>query len=429
MPERSCEPGPWVLVVEEDARKRERIRSVFARHGYQVEAAEGEQEAIAKVREIPFDVALLSAHLSGALRFSSPSSRLPTTPSGSSHAERLAPGLTGSQEPQSPRSRERSEPGDGLPKVLNRLRPEMVCLVLNRRSYRRASLSTAEMLAHTERLLRQRDEHQRNRRLARCFRETLLPQPLLQAPGYRIAGVYEPGGHRESPGAASGAPSKSAGHSASPSVVCSSHAGDGLGGDFFDLFPIPDGRMGLMIGDVAGRGLEVASTTAMARFYARAYAHQEPVPARVLQATNLALARDLPEERFVTLFFGLLDSKRRTLHWASAGHDPPYLLLPGAETPRCLGPTGMALGIHPEATFEECSLEIPADALLLLYTDGVTDPWERNGAAEPAPLVPLLVAARDLPPEEVARHILTAAREEARGALEDDVSLIVLRGV
>jgi len=407
MPERSTERGPLVLVVEEDARKRERIRRVFARNGYQVEAADGEREALAKVRETPFDIALLSAHLSAGAR---------------GEGRGVRNGLSSALGP-------RPSPLPSLPKQLQRLRPEMVCMVLNQRSYRRASLTTAEMLTYAERLLRQREEAQQNRRLARCFRETLLPQPLLQVPGYQIAGVYEPGGHRGSRMIDGQLPAEADCLPNPPSAVGNLHSGDGLGGDFFDLFPLPNGRIGVMIGDVAGRGLEVASSTAMARFYARAYAHQDPEPAQVLQATNLALVRDLPEERFVTLFFGLLNTERRTLHWASAGHDPPYLLPPGAESPRSLGPTGMALGIHPGARFSDCTLELPADSLLLLYTDGVSDAWERNGTADPPPLARLLLAARHSPADEVARQILAAAREEAGGFLEDDVSLIVLRGV
>jgi hypothetical protein len=350
-----------------------------------------------KVLGTPFDVALLSAHLS----------------------ERSLPAVL-------PDSCSALQPHEHLPEQLRRLRPEMVTLVLNRRSYRRASISTVQMLSLTERLLRQREEAQRNRRLARCFRETLLPGPSLKIPGYEVACVYEPGGHSRL------ATSDSIlriveDASAAGKIESRNPQSDGLGGDFYDLFLLPDGQIGVLIGDVSGRGVEVASLTAMARFYARAYAHQDPSPAQVIQLTNNALARDLPEERFVTLFYALLDPAARVFDWASAGHDPPLALPPRAGSPVSLEPTGLALGVMPGANYRERCLPLPEGAILLLYTDGITDPWERNGTT--APLARLLEAARDQSAAEVAARVLAAARAEAGGVLEDDVSLIVLRGV
>jgi serine phosphatase RsbU (regulator of sigma subunit) len=387
-----AERCPRVLVVEGNARKREQIRRAFARRGYRVEAAEDECEALAKVRQTPFEVALLSAHV---------------TPDTSGEAGALEPPPA----PGAPRSAAggRRPTAESVKRRLMGIRPEMVCLVLNQRAYQRAAMPAQQIISLTERLLRERALKARDRRLAQRLEDTLLPQPLFSLPEFEIACVYDP-----------------------------ATVEDGLGGDFFDFFPLPSGRLGLLLGDVAGRGLEAAPFTAMARYYARAYAHQHESAAWVLGEVNRALERDTPEEMFVTLFFGILDPPSRRLLWASAGHDAPLLLdpapssLPISASPRrpvsSLLPTGAALGILPGATYREECVRLPPGSLLLLYTDGVTDPWARHGEWETTPLERLLLAHAERPAEEVSREIMAAMRAEAGTFRGDDASLIVIRG-
>jgi phosphoserine phosphatase RsbU/P len=360
---REGDRSPRVLVVEEDARKREQFRRAFARRGYRVEAAQDEGEALAKVRQIPFEVALLSAHMAG-----------------------VADGKALTR-------------AESVKTQLLRIRPEMDTLVLNQRAYRRATMPARQMISLTERVLREREIKARDRRLAQRLEDTLLPQPFASLPEFDIACIYEP-----------------------------ATVEDGLGGDFFDFFPLSNGRLGMLLGDVAGRGLEVAPFTAMARYYARAYAHQRESAAWVLHETNAALERDMPEELFVTLFFGILDPPSRQLLWASAGHDAPLLLQPDWTDPILLSPTGSALGIIPGTTYGEHTVVLPPGALLLLYTDGVTDPWARHGEWETTPLQRLLCAHAGQPAAEVSAAIMAAMHAEAGGSRSDDASLIVIRG-
>jgi serine phosphatase RsbU (regulator of sigma subunit) len=378
---------PRVLVVEGNARKREQIQRAFARRGYRVEAARDEGEALAKARQTPFEVALLSAHV---IPEASAAAGPPGVPAG---------GRRRGQTTSRASLASGAPPAESVRTRLLRIRPEMVCLVLNRRAYERATMPANQIISITERLLRERKVAARDRRLAQRLEETLLPQPLLSLPGFDIACVYEP-----------------------------ATVEDGLGGDFFDFFPLPSGRLGMLLGDVAGRGLEAAPFTAMARYYVRAYAHQRESAAWVLGEANTALERDIPEERFVTLFFGILDPPSRQLLWASAGHDTPLLLEPHRATATLLPPTGSALGILPGATYREQCVTLLPGSLLLLYTDGVTDPWARHGEWETTPLQRLLLAHAERSAEEVTREIMAAMRAEAGGFRGDDASLIVIKG-
>jgi serine phosphatase RsbU (regulator of sigma subunit) len=356
-------------VVEADARKREQIRRAFARRGYRVEAAVDEGEAVAKVRAHPFEVALLSAHL------------VMDPADGWSVAT------------------------SGIDKRLRLLRPEMTCLVLNQREYQPTTMPTRQILTLTERVLRQREVAQRDQRLARRLEESLRLEPCLSLPEFDIACIYEP-----------------------YTTTMRESARDGLGGDFYDVFTLPDGRVGILLGDVSGRGLQVATFTAMARYYARAYAHQRPSAAYILEQTNAALEHDIGDEMFVTLFCGILDPRTRQLTWANAGHEAALYLDPVASTPVPLLPTGAALAMLPDALYEEETHTLSPGSLLLLYTDGLIESWARQGQWEKTPLRHLLLENRNRSAGEIAGTLFGAVRETGDHG-GDDLTLIVIRSV
>ncbi len=200
-----------------------------------------------------------------------------------------------------------------------------------------------------------------------------------------------------------------------------------VGGDFYDVFQVPDGRLALVIGDVSGKGLGAAVHTAMAKYLLRGFAHGSPEPAAVLEQVNDALCFYVPDNMFVTLFFGLLDTSTGLLYYANAGHEPPLLWSRSTGRVRSLASTGRALGFVRGGDFlcEEAALE-PGD-VLVMYTDGVTE--ARNGGRlfDVSGVRDAVREAAGQSAARVAELIETRAREHAGGRLTDDIALLVVR--
>jgi GAF domain-containing protein len=142
------------------------------------------------------------------------------------------------------------------------------------------------------------------------------------------------------------------------------------GGDVFGIWTLPGGGLGLLVGDVSGKGLEVAATAAMVRFFAEARTFDCPRPAEVLAQTNAILLGRMPEELFVPAFLGVIEGHR--LRWCNAGH-PPALLLRRGGGVEALGTTGLPLGIEAGAAYQERELELVPGDVLVAATDGL---WE-----------------------------------------------------
>ena len=152
--------------------------------------------------------------------------------------------------------------------------------------------------------------------------------------------------------------------------------GDGslVGGDFYDVFSLGDGRWGLMIGDVCGQGVVAASLTALVRYTARAAARQWSSPADVLRFTNSTLAEHDLGERFCTILFASIepDEEGAALTVAIGGHHPPLLHRPGQEI-TTVGVPGSALGLLPDALITDTSVRLSPGDTLVLFTDGVIE--------------------------------------------------------
>jgi serine phosphatase RsbU (regulator of sigma subunit) len=151
-------------------------------------------------------------------------------------------------------------------------------------------------------------------------------------------------------------------------------------GDFLDLIPLPEGRWGLVIADVSGKGLPAALYMALSRTLIRTFAFRyEAEPEIVLAAANYRILQDTDDELFVTAFYGILEPTTGRLVYASAGHHAPYLLRAADGSASPLDATGAPLGLLPAASWERAVTEIgPGDAVVL-YTDGVTDAENESG--------------------------------------------------
>ncbi|MDN4174214.1 SpoIIE family protein phosphatase [Nocardioides sp. SOB77] len=230
--------------------------------------------------------------------------------------------------------------------------------------------------------------------VASTLQQALLPDRLPDVPGLRLAAAYRP---------------------AERSVQ--------VGGDWYDVLALPDGRVALCIGDVAGQGLTSALVMGQLRTAVRAYALEGLSPTESVAALDELMDR-MPGASFTTMFLGHLDVVSGVLTWCNAGHPPPVVLAPdgraevlgGEVTP----PLGAAFGLAPA----EGRTQVPDGASLVAYTDGLVEDRETQLDGGPERLVELL---RHRAGSEVGQLVddvlgLLAGRERT-----DDVAVLVLQ--
>lgn len=147
------------------------------------------------------------------------------------------------------------------------------------------------------------------------------------------------------------------------------------GGDFFDYLELKDGRWGLVVADVAGKGLPAALVMLAARAYLRTLALEGRGPREVMEGANRLLAADNARSvNFVTAFYAELDPAAGVIRYVNAGHNPPLVLDPAADAPAAkLGLTGIPLGIRPDEAYREAETALAPGGLLAIYSDGVTE--------------------------------------------------------
>lgn len=146
-----------------------------------------------------------------------------------------------------------------------------------------------------------------------------------------------------------------------------------VGGDFYDVFELGNNRLGVLIGDVADKGVPSAIFMARAHALIIAEADRASTPGEVLTMANKHITRFEKSRQFVTALYGVLDAETGEFSYARAGHEPPLLLDPQGEVHRLPHKPGMALGLWENIMLDENKIQIPQGSLLVMFTDGMTD--------------------------------------------------------
>ena len=154
-----------------------------------------------------------------------------------------------------------------------------------------------------------------------------------------------------------------------------------VGGDFYDVFELGNNKIGVLIGDVADKGVPSAIFMARAHALIIAEADRAMTPGEVLMMANTHITRFEKSRQFVTALYGVLDTTTGEFSYARAGHEPPLLLNANRDVERLPHKPGMALGLWEDILLDENSLNLPKDSLLLLFTDGMTDCRSPSGEA------------------------------------------------
>jgi serine phosphatase RsbU (regulator of sigma subunit) len=183
-----------------------------------------------------------------------------------------------------------------------------------------------------------------------------------------------------------------------------------IGGDYYDVIDLDDGRLAFVVADVAGKGLPAALLMMLLRGSLRSLLAAGLRGSALITALNRHLVGNTPDNRMVTCFYGELESTTGRLTYVNAGHNPPYLVVGGEE--QTLNATSMVLGMFEALSFEEASAELPDGARLLLYTDGITEAENQSG---------------DQFGTERLEEIVAASASSARGDILDATIEAVLR--
>jgi sigma-B regulation protein RsbU (phosphoserine phosphatase) len=265
---------------------------------------------------------------------------------------------------------------------------------------------TVDLLVRSIRYARERHRllAEQNRRLehelkiAAFVQQSFLPGSVPQVPGHDI------GAHLDTSGQ--------------------------VGGDFYDFIDLPPDRVAIALGDASGKGIPGAILMAETQGILRAEAATCATPVELVSRLNRALLRDQSQDRFVTLFYGVLAIPTGRFTFVNAGH-PRALLLDGA-TESALVSTGPPVRLFADAAWEEQTVTLGAGSRLVIYSDGVTEAQDTaDEFFDLAGLRGVLSEHLDCPAAELARNICHAAEEFEResGDPGDDKTVVVIRSL
>jgi serine phosphatase RsbU (regulator of sigma subunit) len=200
-------------------------------------------------------------------------------------------------------------------------------------------------------------------------------------------------------------------------------------GDYFDFFTVPDGRVGVVVADVADKGVGAALYMALSRAYLRSQAlENDPDPAHVVTALNRRVLVDTRSDLFVTLVYALVGPNQNEFVYCNAGHPPPIVVRADASRPvEFLPRTGMVVGVMEETSWETAAISLEPGDYVVIYSDGMTEAI--NPAGELYGRERLVVEAEGMrghSPFEIRQHLLESVQAFSGTEQEDDITLLVL---
>lgn len=204
------------------------------------------------------------------------------------------------------------------------------------------------------------------------------------------------------------------------------YMGDYVGGDFYDIFSPAPGLIGIVIGDVSGKGIQGAIRTALAKYTLRAYAYEDPSPSSVMERTNNTIFAQSVSEGFVTVFYGLLDTEKKILHFTNAGHEMPFHFRHQDHELTELATGGMALGVRSGNSYPEGMIESQSGDRILFYTDGTIDARRGKDFFGIDRLKEYFIAKASEPPKEFTKHLVQHLLKFSQRHLQDDVALLLI---
>jgi serine phosphatase RsbU (regulator of sigma subunit)/anti-sigma regulatory factor (Ser/Thr protein kinase) len=256
------------------------------------------------------------------------------------------------------------------------------------------ALQVAQLVRRQAAEARTRERIEQELRVATLIQQNFLPKQLPELPGWHVSAYYRPA--RE------------------------------VGGDFYDFIELPDGLVGVVIGDVTDKGVPAAMVMAATRSLLRASAQRMVDPGAVLSRVNDLMCPDMPPKMFVTCLYGVIDPTTGRFRFANAGHNLPYVRTESGTIE--LRATGMPLGLLPGIDYEETEAVLDFGQVMLLHSDGVAEAHAESREMFGFPRLMDVVGNRSGRGEVIDRVLTELGRfTPSDGEQEDDITLVALR--
>ncbi|MFN2469472.1 MAG: SpoIIE family protein phosphatase [Gaiellaceae bacterium] len=258
------------------------------------------------------------------------------------------------------------------------------------------SLAAARSLAgHAALALDNARLYQQQQHFLEAMQRSLLPESLPEATGLELGLAYESSARLE------------------------------VGGDVYDFVELSNGRLGVVLGDVTGHGVEAAADMAMAKYVFRSLAREHPQPGAVLAAMNEVIVDELAFGKFITLAYLTADGGSGDVCCAVAGHPPPRVVR--ADRVEELRVRGVALGVEPDQRYEQVGASLAHGESVVLYTDGIVEARSDEEFYGVERVDAVLAAHAQAPAAALAEAVLADSRAFVDGELQDDCAVVVVK--
>jgi sigma-B regulation protein RsbU (phosphoserine phosphatase) len=204
------------------------------------------------------------------------------------------------------------------------------------------------------------------------------------------------------------------------------------GGDIVDVYHFDNDAVSICIADISGKGTEAAIHAAMVKYGLRAYASQGLTPERVLRSLDRLYLENNAFERiesFASVFFGMVDTSRRMMHYASGGHEAAAVIIPG-ERAQTIQPTAPLIGVFDDQhhLFKQAFVDLPPGTLFVATTDGITEARSPDGAFFGMEgFIEVIEAYAEAPAELIVQKLIDRACAFSHDNLRDDVAVVAAR--
>lgn len=204
-----------------------------------------------------------------------------------------------------------------------------------------------------------------------------------------------------------------------------------VGGDFYDFIPVSEGKWGIIIADVSGKGVPAALFMALSRTLVRVNVADNPTASQAMQKANHMISQETKMGMFVTLFYAVLTPEKKLLHYINAGHNPPFVVKEDSGDVILLRASGIAMGVIDDVLLEEKVIELGSNDIVVFYTDGITEAINRKSEQfGEKRLIETINRYAALPPKDLISRVKDEVFAFAQDQPQfDDFTLVILKAI